>query len=184
MQKKNLLVSRIIFVLTFLILLNIKDSYFLAIALMFLYIISYNKAFYLSKRVLKSILIFNFGVSLGYFFMAIFKGINPWEYLVYINLKVFVMTYFIFWFFSYISPIQFMGFSKNLSYLTTITISQIFSYQKTFEDFKLAFKSKVYKLKDKNPKFITKTFDFFLTKALNDANERALAMKARGFFED
>jgi len=116
--------------------------------------------------------------------MAYFKHINPWHYIVYINLKVYTLTFFVFWFFSKISPVQFMAFSKDLGYLTTITLSQIYSYKKTFEDFRLAFKSRTYKLKDKNPKFITRTFEFFLKKAIKDSEERTLAMKARGFFKD
>lgn len=184
MQKNTLLIARIFFILAFFTLLSLKNCIYLIIALCILWIISYKKCIFLTKRVIKSIIIFNLGVTLGYILMAAFKHISPWNYVIYINLKVFVLTYFVFWFFATISPVQFMAFSKDLGYLTTITLSQIFSYKKTFEDFKLAFKSRVLKLKDKNPKFITRTFEFFLTKALNDANERTLAMKARGFFKN
>jgi len=114
--------------------------------------------------------------------MSAFKNMNTSEYLIYINLKVYTLTYFVFWFFTKISVIEFFSFSKDLSYLTTITLSQIYSYKKTFEDFKLSFKARVYKLTDKSPKFITRTFEFFLTKAIKDSKERSLAMKARGFF--
>ena len=184
MQKNTLLTVRIFFILAFFIILSIKNIFYLSILIVILWIISYKKSFSLTKRVIKSIIIFNLGVTLGYILMAAFKHISPWYYAIYINLKVFTLTYFVFWFFAMVSPVQFMAFSKDLGYLTTITISQIFSYKKTFEDFKLAFKSRVYKLKDKDRKFITRTFDFFLTKALKDANERTLAMKARGFFND
>ncbi len=183
-MQKNILIARIFFILAFFTLLSIKNIVILIITIPILWIISYKKAIFLTKRVIKAIIIFNLGVTLGYILMTIFKHINPWHYVLYINLKVFVLTYFVFWFFSTISPVQFMAFSKDLGYLTTITLSQIFSYKKTFEDFKLAFKSRVYKLKDKDPKFITRTFEFFLNKALKDANERTLAMKARGFFND
>jgi len=184
LQKNILLTARIFFVLAFFTILSIKEVNYLLIVILFLWIISYKKAFFLTLRVIKSIIIFNLGVTLGYILMSFFKHTNPWHYALYINLKVFTLTYFVFWFFSTVSPVQFMAFSKDLGYLTTITLSQIFSYKKTFEDFRLAFKSRVYKLKDKDPKFITRTFDFFLTKALKDANERTLAMKARGFFEN
>ncbi len=183
-MQKNILITRIFFILVFFTLLSLKNYIYLIFVIPILWIISINNAYFLTKRVLKAIIIFNLGVTLGYILMAFIKNINPWHYIIYINLKVFVLTYFVFWFFSVISPVQFMSFSKDLGYLTTITLSQIFSYKKTFEDFRLAFKSRVYKLKDKDPKFITRTFDFFLTKALKDANERTLAMKARGFFND
>ena len=183
-MQKNLNIIRIFFILSFFLLLSLKNIYFLTTALLFLWGISLKDFIKLNKRVIKSIIIFNLGVSLGYVLMAYLKNITPWQYLIYINLKVYTLTYFVFWFFAKISPVQFMAFSKDLGYLTTITLSQIYSYKKTFEDFRLAFKSRVIKLKDKNPKFITRTFEFFLTKSLKDANERSLAMKARGFFDD
>ena len=183
-MQKNLTIIRIFFILSFFLLLSLKNSLYLSIAILFLWGISVKEFLKLNKRVIKSIIIFNLGVSLGYLLMALFKNINPCHYLIYINLKVYTLTYFVFWFFAKVSPVQFMAFSKDLGYLTTITLSQIYSYKKTFEDFKLAFKSRVFKLKDKNPKFITNTFEFFLKKSLKDANERALAMKARGFFKN
>ena len=183
-MQKNIQIIRIFFILTFFIILSIKNIEFLLIIIILLWIISFKKSFLLTKKVLKSIIIFNLGVTLGYIIMALLKNINPLNYIIYINLKVFSLTYFVFWFFSVVSPVQFMAFSKDLGFLTTITLSQIYSYKKTFEDFKMAFKARVYKLTDKSPKFITRTFEFFLQKAIKDSNERTLAMKARGFFEN
>ena len=180
-MQKNII--KIFFILSFFLLLSLKENLYLFIALMFLWGISIKNFINLNKKVIKSILVFNLGVSIGFIIMALIKHIDPWNYVLYINLKVYTLTYFVFWFFSKISIIEFFSFSKNLSYLTTITLSQIYSYKKTFEDFKMAFKARVYKLTDKNPKFITRTFEFFLTKALKDSKERSLAMKARGFFE-
>ncbi len=147
-----------------------------------LWVLSIKNFFIVNRKVLKSIIFFNLGVTFGYAVMA--QHSNPWEYLVYINLKVYTLTYYVFWFFSTVSVVQFMAFSKDLGFLTTIALSQIFSYKKSFEDFRLSFISRGFRLKDKNPKFITRTFEFFLNKALRDANERTLAMKARGFFDD
>jgi cobalt/nickel transport system permease protein len=81
--------------------------------------------------------------------------------------------------------VKFFSFSKELSFLLTMTLSQIFSYKKTFEDFRLAYKARVIKkLRSREKNFITKTFEFFLKKALKDSKEKTLAMKARGFFDD
>ena len=176
-------VTKIFFILSFFLLLSLKANLYLFTALIFLWGISIKDFIKLNKKVIKSILIFNLGVSIGFIIMALIKNINPWEYLLYINLKVYTLTYFVFWFFKKVSIVEFFSFSKDLSYLTTITLSQIYSYKKTFEDFKMAFRARVYKLTDKSPKFITRTFEFFLTKAMKDSKERSLAMKARGFFE-
>jgi len=179
--QKNII--KIFFILSFFILLSLKANIYLFIALIFLWSISIKDFIKLNKKVIKSILVFNLGVSIGFIIIALIKNTNPWNYVLYINLKVYILTYFVFWFFTKVSVVEFFSFSKDLSYLTTITLSQIYSYKKTFEDFKMAFKARVYKLTDKNPKFITRTFEFFLTKALKDSKERSLAMKARGFFE-
>jgi len=171
--------KQISFVIILFSLLFIKNIYFISGIILLLWIISLKDSFKLTKRVIKSIFLFNFGVTLGS--LIIHHNI---EYLIYINLKVFSITYFVFWFFSKNNMIQFFSFSKDLSYLLTITLSQIYSYKKTFEDFRLAYKSRVIKkLKQNENQFITKTFEFFLKKALKDSKERSLALKSRGFFD-
>ncbi|WP_457562965.1 energy-coupling factor transporter transmembrane component T [Caminibacter pacificus] len=183
-MKDNFL--KIAFIALFFLFLSLRDikiiSFLLALLIIVTFIIDKNlKIFF---KALKSILLFNLGVSLGYIILAYFKHINPWHYILYINLKVILMTYYVFWFFSKVSIVRFFSFSKELSYLLTITLSQIFSYKKTFTDFRDAFRARVVNVRDKEKTFITNTFKFFLTKAMKDSKERALAMKARGFFEE
>jgi len=171
--------KQISFIVILFTLLFLKDIYFIGGIILLLWIISLKDSFKLTKRVIKSIFLFNFGITLGS--LIIHHNI---DYLIYINLKVFSITYFVFWFFSKNNMIQFFSFSKDLSYLLTITLSQIYSYKKTFEDFRLAYKSRVIKkLQQNENQFITKTFEFFLKKALKDSKERSLAMKSRGFFD-
>jgi len=176
---------RIAFLLSFFLLLSLTNIKIIIVSLIALIIFSYliDRTFKIFAKVIKSVIFFNLGVSIGYVILAYFKDINPWEYIVYINLKVILMTYFVFWFFSKVSIVEFFSFSKDLSYLLTITLSQIYSYKKTFEDFRLGFKARVVNIRDKEKQFITNTFKFFLTKAMRDSKERAMAMRARGFFE-
>jgi cobalt/nickel transport system permease protein len=174
---------RIFFIAFFFAFLYLKNVEIIAVAIAFLIAIDYKKALKRSKRVIISIFLFNFGVSVGYIVMGYIKHFNPWDYVLYINLKVFLMTYFVFWFFEKVNVVEFFSFSKDFSYLMTMTLSQIFSYKKTFEDFRLAFKSRVVSLRDKEKDFIANTFKFFFKKAMKDSKERALAMRARGFFE-
>ncbi len=184
MQKNKILSARLFFVAAFFTLLSLHHLAYLFTALIALWIVSFPKIVPLTIRVIRSILIFNLGVSLGYAAMALWRHETPWEYLFYINLKVYLLTYFVFWFFTHYSIVQIVGFSKDLSYLTTIALSQIFSYKKSFEELRLAYLSRGWRLKDKNPAFIARAFEFFLEKSFYDANERTLAMKARGFFRD
>jgi len=174
---------RILFALVFLFLLYVKTISLLLAALAVLVVLDGKGAKRRLKRVLFSIFLFNFGVSLGYLIFAAIKGIAPWEYLCYINLKVFVLTYCVFFFFEKVSVVQFFAFSKELGFLLTMTLAQIYSYKRTFEDFRQAFRSRVVSLRDKEYRFIATTFDFFFKKALSDAKEKSLAMRARGFFD-
>jgi cobalt/nickel transport system permease protein len=80
--------------------------------------------------------------------------------------------------------IEFFSFSKELSFLLSISLSQIISYKKTFEDFRLAYRARVVRsLREREKGFVGRVFEFFLLKALRDSKERTMAMKARGFFD-
>ncbi len=174
---------RIFFLISFFSILSFKNIEYIAIVIPFLWLFSHKRIIRLNIRVIKSIILFNLGVSLGYIIMAFFKNTNPWYYVVYINLKVYTLTYFVFLFFENVSVVKFLAFSKDLSYLLTITLSQIFTYKKTYEDFRLAFRARVMKIKIKEKVFIQRVFKFFLNKAMYDSKERTLAMKGRGFFD-
>ena len=177
---------KILFILLFFLFLSLKNLILITSSIIGLIILSLiiDKNLKILFKSIKSVILFNLGVSIGYLILSLLKNISPWNYLIYINLKVILMTYFVFYFFSKVSLVGFFSFSKEISYLLTISLSQIYSYKKTFEDFKMAFRARVYKLTDKSPKFITRTFEFFFQKALKDSKERTLAMKARGFFEN
>jgi len=181
-----MVIKRLLFIAFFFFFLSLKDIELIATSLFLLVVFTLlldKKPSLLIKSV-KAILFFNLGVSVGYVILAYFKDINPWHYVLYINLKVILMTYFVFWYFNRVSIVEFFSFSKEFSYLLTITLSQIFSYKKTFIDFRDAFRARVVHIKDKEKQFIVNTFKFFLNKAMRDSKERALAMKARGFFEN
>ncbi|ACM93329.1 hypothetical protein NAMH_0735 [Nautilia profundicola AmH] len=174
---------RIFFIAFFFLFLYLKNIEAILLGVLVLLAIDYKKMLKRSKRVIVSIFLFNLGVSVGYVLMGYIESFNPWDYVIYINLKVFLMTYFVFWFFERVNVVEFFSFSKDLSYLMTMTLSQIFSYKKTFEDFRMAFKSRVISLRDKEKDFIANTFKFFFKKAMRDSKEKALAMRARGFFD-
>ncbi len=175
---------RVFFVLSLFILLSIKENIHLLAAILLLFIISFRDFIKISKRVFKSILFFNSGITLGYIVLSLITKESFSEYILYINLKVFVLTYFVAWFFAGVDLVNFFSFSKELSYLLSITLSQIYSYKKSFEDFRLSFRARVIKkIRERKESFILKVFDFFLIKATKDSKERALAMRARGFFD-
>lgn len=175
---------QILFICAFLALLYIKSVSVILAVIFILFAVDFKKIIKRSKKVIYSVFLFNLGVSLGYILMAYFKHFSPWHYIIYINLKVFMMTYFVFWFFEKVNIVKFFSFSKDFSYLLTMTLSQIYSYQKTFRDFRDAFRARVVSLREKEKDFISNTFMFFFKKAYKDSKERALAMRARGFFDE
>jgi cobalt/nickel transport system permease protein len=180
---KNL--TRIAFVVILFTFLYLKDVESLFVCLLLLVLVSYKEFLSLNTRVVKSILLFNLSVSVGYFVMSLIQTLSPWEFLLYINLKVYLLTYFVFYFFSKVDMIAFFSFSKELSFLLSISLSQIISYKKTFDDFRLAFQARVIrKVSEREKGFITQVLEFFLLKALRDSKERTMAMKARGFFDN
>jgi cobalt/nickel transport system permease protein len=181
-----MILNRLIFITLFFFFLSLKNIEIISISLILLIIftILLDKKLSLLIKSVKAVLFFNLGVSIGYVILAYFKNITPWHYVLYINIKVILMTYFVFWYFNRVSIVEFFSFSKEFSYLLTITLSQIYSYKKTFMDFRDAFKARVVNIREKEKQFIVNTFKFFLNKAMRDSKERALAMKARGFFED
>ncbi|WP_297440842.1 hypothetical protein [Sulfurimonas sp.] len=175
---------RAIFFIVLLAVLLIKDTALLLTVLMVLWIVYYRDFVVLNVKVVKSILFFNLSVTIGYLVMSFLKGFNPTAYLLYINLKVYTITFFVFSFFSKINIVHFFAFSKDLSYLLTISLSQIISYKKSFEEFKLAYKARIVKhLQSRDKAFIIRVFDQFLQKSLKESKERTLAMKSRGFFD-
>jgi cobalt/nickel transport system permease protein len=181
-----MILNRLIFITLFFFFLSLKNIEIISISLILLIIFTVllDKKLSLLIKSVKAVLFFNLGVSIGYVILAYFKNITPWHYVLYINIKVILMTYFVFWYFNRVSIVEFFSFSREFSYLLTITLSQIYSYKKTFMDFRDAFKARVVNIREKEKQFIVNTFKFFLNKAMRDSKERALAMKARGFFED
>jgi len=176
--------ERLFFVTVFALLLSLKEPQWLLVAAVLLWAVSFREFVMLNRKVIKAFILFNLGVSIGYLIVSYFKSVSPWEYLLYINLKVYVMTYFVFWFFGRVNLLAFVSFSQTLSYLMSISLSQIYSYKKSFEDFVLAYRSRViHKMRSREYSFIGRVFEFFFTKAMQESKERALAMKARGFFD-
>ena len=178
------MLNRAIFFIGFFLILWLKDISYLLVALAIVSLVSWRDFWKLSKKAFKSVAFFNVGITLGYLILAFYEGISPWYYIVYINLKVFTITLFMFWFFKRVSIIEFFSFSKEMSYILSITLSQIYSYKKSFEDFRLAYRARFVKsFRQREKDFIAVVFSYFLKKSMSDSHQRVLAMRARGFFD-
>jgi len=142
-------------------------------------------SFKTALRAFKSILIFNISVTIGYIIQSLFLGKEFFDFILLFNLRVYDITFMTLFVSSKINLIKAVSFSKSLQFLLIATLSQIQSFTKTFEDFTLALKSRTIKtITQKNKKnFVSSMFYFFLKKSLHNSQERALALKARGFFD-
>ncbi len=179
-----MIIKRVLFISVLFTILSIHNTIYLIPLTLVLWTVSYKQWYTLNKRVIKSFLLFNLTISVGWIIYAMILDRSFWDYLIYINLKVYTMTLFIFWFFLHTNIVSFFAFNKELGWLLSITLSQIVSYKKSFEDFRLSWKSRVVSpIYTREYHFIGRVFGYFYNKSLNDSKERSLALKARGVFD-
>ncbi|WP_263832905.1 hypothetical protein [Sulfurospirillum oryzae] len=167
------------------LILASHSFYILGFFAVLLLLLARSEWFKMLKKALKSIFFFNIAISIGFVIIALLHQ-KPWmEYLLLFNLRVFDLTLTTMLFSHYVNIALALSFSKTLSFLMTIALSQIYSYQKSYENFMLALKSRLIKKMSERARkeFITSVFGYFFTKALYDSEEKSLALKARGFFD-
>ena len=164
-----------------LVMLNIHSALVLAL-LGLLYSVSFFK---IATKTIKAILFFNLTISIGYIIQSYINGDDFVSYLAVFNLRVFDITFMVFLFTSKINIIRVFSFNKGLRFILSATMFQIKNFQQTFDDFRLALKSRsVKKLNQRDKKsFIEAMFYYFFKKSLHNSYERTLALKSRGFFD-
>jgi len=176
----------LIYIFLVLILTLFHNIYFFAIFLTVLFILSFRDFFYLLKKTIFSIFLFNSIVSISYIIFSILKNQSWIDYIILFNLRVFSLTYLTFFVLSKINLFNALSFSKTLTFLLVLSYSQILSFKKSYNDFRLSLKSRSItglSLKD-SYNYISSVFFFFFNKSLKNSEEISQAMKSRGFFND
>ena len=146
-------------------------------------------SFAAARRAAAAVLLFNVGVSLGYLLQQwwLNGAVMPegWRYLALLNLRVYLMTFATLYLVGRINVAKALSFSPTLRFLYLAAVSQIGSFVKTYEDFRLALRSRALKkLSERNRRdFLGATLHFFVRKSLHEASERTEALQARGFFD-
>jgi cobalt/nickel transport system permease protein len=141
----------------------------------------------LLRRTLVAILVFNLTVSLGYIAVALWHGdFNP-DYLLLVNLRVLLLVFLGMWFAARIDPIAAVsGVSPSLTFVATLTLGQLRSFERIVSDFALAFASR----NPAPPRLIDRAHHAaaqgiaLMDKTMAAATESALAMRSRGAFDD
>jgi len=176
----------LIYIFLIFVITSVHNIYFIFGIFLLLVFFSGKKVFYFLKKSVLSILIFNSFISISYILFSLLKNQEWIDYILLLNVRVLSLTYLTFFVFSKINIFKAVSFSKNLTFLLVLSYSQILNFLKTYQDFKLALKSRIIekpRLKDLY-NHISSMFFYFLNKSLKNSEEISQAMKSRGFFDD
>lgn len=182
MKEKVKLILYVLFLIFFTVVSNFYIYLIFLFSLIFLNIKFFKENI---KKIFFSILFFNLTITLSYGVYTGIKSKIDLNYIFLINLRVFLLTYLTFFFISRTNLFLALNFSKNLSALLSIALSQIISYNRIIDDMKFAQRSRVMVKDKKLLKYFSRAeINYFFAKFINNAKETSMAMKSRGFFND
>lgn len=145
-----------------------------------------SSAWRLARKTVLAILAFNLTVSFGYVVIASWHGNFLAEYLLRINLRVFLLVFLGFWLVSAIDLLAALSRFPLLRLIATLAIGQMRTFDRLLGDFRTAFESR----NPMPPRLLDKTRHAasqartLLDKSMASATEVALAMRSRGTFDD
>jgi cobalt/nickel transport system permease protein len=163
----------------------IHDPWWLAAGLFVVAVLAGRQAPTIGWRALRAVLFFNLVVSVGYAAGALFGQTVSLDYLILINIRVYLLTFLTFTLASKIDILRALRFSRSLTYLVTLVLSQIITFRRLFEDLRLAGESRRLRrlrLRERYLQSAAAAAHLF-DRAEHDAREIALAMRSRGFFQ-
>lgn len=139
----------------------------------------------LARRTVLAIVLFNSIVTVAYTVMSFLRGTFDPGYVALINVRVFLLTFLTFILAETINPFKAFAFSRSLSFLLTLAFSQIVTFRRLLNDFRLAFRSRMLKRPSHRELYRhgAATGSFFISKCFHDSTEITQAMKSRGFFD-
>ncbi|WP_143742110.1 ABC transporter permease [Thiorhodovibrio frisius] len=136
-------------------------------------------------RALRAVLFFSLVISIGYAAGALFGQAVSLDYLILVNIRVYLLIFLTFTLAAKIDILRALSFSRNLTYLVTLVLSQIIPFRRLFEDLRLAAESRRLRrlrLRERYLQSAAAAVHLF-DRAEHDAREIALAMRSRGFFQ-
>jgi cobalt/nickel transport system permease protein len=163
---------------------SIHDPLWLVVGLLLAFAAAGREAPTIGWRALRAVLVFNLVISVGYAASALFGQTVSVDYLILVNLRVFLLIFLTFTLAARVDFLRAVNFSRPLTYLTTLVLSQIITFRRVFEDLRLAGESRRLRrlrLRESYLQSAAAAVHLF-DRAEHDAREIALAMRARGFF--
>jgi cobalt/nickel transport system permease protein len=164
----------------------VHDPLWLGLGLAGALLLAGRQALDLLRRSLRTVLLFNLAVSLGYLLLAHLRGLSPWETLLLINLRVLTLTTLTFLFIARVNLFRALDFSPHLTWLLALAYSQAMSFARAHADFRLALVSRSIVRPGLRERYRASAAAaaWFMDKGLAAARETALALRSRGFFGD
>jgi len=137
-------------------------------------------------RTVRSLLVFNLTISLGYLAVTAWRGGFSPDYLVLVNLRVLLLVYLGFWFAARVNLLAALRGWPLLTLLTTLALGQMQTFARIVRDFRLAFESRNPMrphLTDRARNAAAQATTLF-DKSLASTTEVTQAMRSRGAFDD
>jgi len=183
-MKDKLIFITYLFLVLF--LTSVQNINWLVLTLVIVLLASFKDMVDLIKKTFITTFIFNSVISISFVFISLLKGQSWIDYIIFINLRVFTLTYLSFFVFSKINLFKAFDFNENLLFLITLAYSQILTFKKTFLDLKKALESRLIVKPELTNlhNFVSSTFFLFFNKSLKNSEEISKAMKSRGYFND
>jgi len=164
---------------------SIHDPVWLAVGLLVVASLAGRQAPKIGWRALQAVLLFNLVISVGYAASALFGQAVSVDYLILVNIRVYLLIFLTFTLASRIDILRALSFSRGLSYLATLVLSQIISFRRLYDDLRLAAESRRLRrlrLRERYLQSAAAAVHLF-DRAEHDVSEIALAMRSRGFFQ-
>ena len=163
---------------------SVHDSRWLAAGLLVAAALAGRSAPRIALRALRAVVLFSLVVSLGYASGALFGQAVSVDYLILVNIRVFLLIFLTFALAARIDFLRALNFSRSLTYLATLALSQIITFRRLFEDLRLAAESRRLRRLALRQGYLQSAAaaSHLFDRAEHDAREIALAMRARGFF--
>ena len=144
------------------------------------------RALGLMRRLVVAVGPFCLVVSASYAVLTMPSGQFSGGYLVLVNLRVAALTSLTFLFMERVNLARALGFSRGLLYVVNLATSQALTLRRVVEDYRLALRARTLArlgLRDRY-RHSAASAARLLAKAMHRSGEIALAMRARGFFDD
>lgn len=171
---------------TVILLTSVHDVRVLGAALALTIALAGRQAPRLIRRVGLAVGPFCLVVSVSYAVLTIPVDKFSGGYLVLINLRVGTLTTLTFLVMERVNLARALGFSRGLLYVVTLATTQTLTLRRVFNDYALALKGRtlVHLGLRERYRHSGASAARLLAKAMHQSGEIALAMRARGFFDD